>query len=84
MKKERRIWITLLVFGLLGQLAWTIENMYFNIFVYNTLSGNVDIIATMVALSAITATATTLLMGAVSDKLGRRKCSLPWATLSGA
>ena len=73
MKKERRIWITLLVFGLLGQLAWTIENMYFNIFVYNTLSGNVDVIAAMVALSAITATATTLLMGAVSDKLGRRK-----------
>lgn len=72
-EKERRIWITLLVFGLLGQLAWTIENMYFNIFVYNTLSGNVDVIAAMVALSAITATATTLLMGAVSDKLGRRK-----------
>ena len=45
MKKERKIWITLLVFGLLGQLAWTIENMYFNIFVYNNLSGNVDVIA---------------------------------------
>ena len=73
MKKERKIWITLLVFGLLGQLAWTIENMYFNIFVYNNLSGNVDVIAAMVALSAITATLTTLLMGAVSDKLGKRK-----------
>ncbi|MGI6607653.1 MAG: MFS transporter [Erysipelotrichaceae bacterium] len=73
MKKERRIWITLLVFGLLGQLAWTVENMYFNIFVYNTLSGDVDVIAAMVALSAITATVTTLLMGAVSDKLGKRK-----------
>ncbi len=73
MKKERRIWLTLIVFGLLGQLAWTVENMYFNIFVYNTLSGNVDVIAAMVALSAITATVTTLLMGAVSDKLGKRK-----------
>ena len=73
MKKERRTWLTLLIFGLLGQLAWTIENMYFNVFVYNTLSGNVDVIASMVALSAITATVTTLLMGAISDKLGKRK-----------
>ena len=73
MKKEQRTWLTLLIFGLLGQLAWTIENMYFNVFVYNTLSGNVDVIASMVALSAITATVTTLFMGAISDKLGKRK-----------
>ncbi|MDO4377845.1 MAG: MFS transporter [Erysipelotrichia bacterium] len=73
MKKESRIWISLLLFGFLGQLAWTVENMYFNVFVYNTLSGDVNVIASMVALSAITATLTTMLMGSLSDKLGKRK-----------
>lgn len=73
MKKESRIWLCIIIFGLLGQLAWTVENMYFNVFVYNTLSGDVNVIASMVALSAITATVTTLLIGSLSDKLGKRK-----------
>ena len=73
MKKEKRIWLAILIFGLLGQLAWNVENMYFNVFVYNTLSGDVNVIASMVALSAITATITTLIMGSLSDKLGKRK-----------
>ena len=73
MKNRTRIWLVLLIFGLVGQLAWTIENMYFNVFVYNTLGGSVNTIAWMVALSAITATLTTLLMGALSDKAGKRK-----------
>ena len=68
-----RRWAALLIFGLFGQLAWTIENMYFNVFVYNTISTDPGVIADMVAWSAVTATATTLLMGALSDKLGKRK-----------
>ncbi|MBQ6655572.1 MAG: MFS transporter [Erysipelotrichaceae bacterium] len=73
MKDKTRIWLALLLFGLLGQLAWTIENMYFNVFVYNTLSGSVSTIAAMVAASAVTATLTTLFMGALSDRTGKRK-----------
>ncbi|MBR0137940.1 MAG: MFS transporter [Erysipelotrichaceae bacterium] len=73
MKDKTRIWPALLLFGLLGQLAWTIENMYFNVFVYNTLSGSVSTIAAMVAASAVTATVTTLLMGSFSDRAGKRK-----------
>ena len=56
-------WAALLIFGLFGQLAWTIENMYFNVFVYNTISTDPGVIANMVAASAITATLTTLIMG---------------------
>ena len=33
-----RNWITLILIGLFGQFAWTIENMYFNVFLYNTIS----------------------------------------------
>ena len=30
-----RTWAALLTFGLVGQIAWVIENMYFNVFLYN-------------------------------------------------
>ena len=68
-----RTWAALLIFGLFGQIAWVIENMYFNVFLYNTISGDTAMIAAMVSASAITATLTTLVMGALSDKIGRRK-----------
>ena len=47
--------------------------MYFNVFLYNTISGDTAMIAAMVSASAVTATVTTLVMGALSDKLGKRK-----------
>lgn len=68
-----RLWSALLLLGLAGQFAWTIENMYFNVFLYNTISTDPGYIAAMVAASAIVATLTTLLMGVVSDRLGKRK-----------
>ncbi len=72
-KLSGRIWFSLLLIGLVGQFAWTIENMYFNVFLYNTISQDPDYIAAMVAGSAIVATLTTLLIGALSDRAGRRK-----------
>ncbi len=68
-----RLWISMILIGLTGQFAWTIENMYFNVFLYNTITTDSAYIAAMVSASAIAATLTTLLMGALSDRLGRRK-----------
>ncbi len=68
-----RTWTAVLVVGLVGQLAWVIENMYLNVFVYDTISTDPAVIAWMVALSAIAATAATLLFGAWSDRLARRR-----------
>ena len=68
-----RMWASFILIGFVGQLAWTIENMYFNVFLYNTISTDPNAIATMVAASAAAATITTLLMGALSDRVGRRK-----------
>ena len=34
-----RVWAALLSFGLIGQIAWVVENMYFNVFLYNTITG---------------------------------------------
>ncbi len=72
-KPGARLWATLILIGLTGQLAWTIENMYFNVYLYNTISTDPTYIAWMVAASAVAATLTTLLMGAASDRAGSRK-----------
>lgn len=52
--------------------------MYLNVFVYKTVTYDPDAIAIMVAASAIIATAATLLMGALSDKIGKRKIFMTW------
>ena len=72
-KLGARKWITLILIGLFGQFAWTIENMYFNVYLYNTISTDPGYIAAMVGWSAAAATVTTLLMGALSDRVGKRK-----------
>lgn len=68
-----RQWLCFIVLGLAGQFAWTIENMYFNVFLYNTISDDPGYIAAMVAASAVAATLTALVMGTVSDRVGKRK-----------
>ena len=66
-------WIALLLFGLIGQIAWSVENMYFNVFVYETVAKDLDTVTLMVQLSGIVATVATLIAGALSDKVGNRK-----------
>lgn len=70
---DKKTWLGIILVGLAGQIAWTIENMYFNVFLYNTISTDPTYIALMVALSAITATVTTIVMGALSDRIRKRK-----------
>jgi MFS family permease len=66
-------WSVLILFGLIGQIAWTIENMYLNVYIYKTVTYEPQAIAWMVALSAAVATIATLTMGALSDKIAKRK-----------
>ena len=80
-----RIWFNLIIFGFMGQIAWNVENMYFNTFLYNSvyhgasqsaIDGSIDVmsaVSIMVAASAATAVITTFLMGTLSDKIGKRK-----------
>ena len=68
-----RKWLSIVLVGLVGQFAWTIENMYFNVYLYNTISTEPDYIAAMVGWSAAAATLTALFMGALSDRLGKRR-----------
>ncbi|MBO5945913.1 MAG: MFS transporter [Clostridia bacterium] len=72
-KFSRSNWFILLVFGLVGQIAWSVENMCFNTFVFSTIAPDLDAITLMVQLSGVCATVVTLVAGTLSDKLGNRR-----------
>ena len=76
MKKTKlspKFWLALTIFSLIGQVAWVVENMYFNVFIYKMFHASASDISVMVAASAISATLTTIFIGALSDKIGKRK-----------
>ena len=72
-KKSGKFYLALIIFSLVGQVAWVVENMYFNVFIYKMFRASAGDISAMVAASSVAATVTTLLIGALSDKLGKRK-----------
>lgn len=67
-----RNWVSIILIGLIGQIAWAIENNYINLWVYSQ-SHNADHINWMTISSAVVATLTTFFIGALSDRLGKRK-----------
>ena len=71
--KNKKFFLALIVFSLIGQVAWVVENMYFNVFIYKMFNASAKDISLMVEASAVAATLTTIFIGALSDKLGRRK-----------
>ena len=66
-------WLILLIFGIIGQIAWTVENMYFNLFVIDEVKYDLAAVTLMVQLSGIMATVATLIAGTLSDKAGNRR-----------
>lgn len=79
------ILFNLIMFGFMGQVAWNVENMFFNTFLFNSVyadasqvavDGTVSVVTAiniMVAASAAAAVITTFIMGALSDRLNKRK-----------
>lgn len=68
-----RHWASLFLLGLGGQIAFAIENQFFNTFMYDKILPQPLYVSLMVAASAIVATLTAIGMGALSDRLGRRR-----------
>lgn len=85
MKNNKKVGIRnrfiFVLIGLVGQFAWSIENMYINTYIthlnFTDVSGNGFnyslLIAITTALSAIVATVTTLFMGSLTDRINKRK-----------
>jgi MFS family permease len=71
--RHARFYTALTLFSLVGQIAWVVENMYLNVFIYKMFRASAADISLMVAASAVAATLTTVLIGALSDKIGKRK-----------
>ena len=72
-KLSAKFWISLTLISLIGQIAWVVENMYLNVFIYKMFNASAADISAMVAASAVAATLTTVFIGAFSDKIGKRK-----------
>jgi MFS family permease len=76
-KLSRPLWAALLLLGFAGQLAWAVENRFFNTFLYNEITPDPRPISWMVAITALVSTLTAIFMGALSDRTrtrwGRRK-----------
>lgn len=84
-KLSKRLWFNILLFNLMGAVAWNVENMYFNTFLYNSVYAGASAeaiagtmapttaISRMVAISAVVAVLTTFIMGTLSDKMKKRK-----------
>ncbi|MBQ8028861.1 MAG: MFS transporter [Clostridia bacterium] len=86
---SKRTWFNICLFSFMGGVAWNLENMYFNTFLYNEIYAGstyspvylyangimqpTTAISRMVALSAITAVVTTFIMGTFSEKMKKRK-----------
>ena len=83
-----RIWFSAIFFGLVGQIAWVVENMYFATMSQDIFanSGRADlsyIVTTlMVIFSAITATATAIFAGGICDRIGRRRPFIAYGYLA--
>lgn len=76
-----RNWLALIIAGLVGQFAWTIENMFLNLYIFAETQ-DASFVPWMVSLSAAAATITTLLMGALSDKIGKRKAFISFGYIA--
>lgn len=84
-KLTKRTWLNIILFSFMGGVAWNLENMYFNTFLYGSIYEGVSAealagvmppttaISRMVALSAVTAVVTTFIMGTLSEKMKKRK-----------
>lgn len=72
-KLGARVWLGIIFFGLAGQIAWMVENMYLNVYLYKTVTYDLNATSAMVAASAVVATVVTLFAGGLSDKVGKRK-----------
>jgi MFS family permease len=69
--------VSLMFLWLAGQLAWAIENQYYNTYMYDRITPDPRAVSWMVSITAVVSTVTTILMGTLSDrtrsKWGKRR-----------
>ena len=79
-----KVWTSILLFGLIGQIAWVVENMYFSRFMQNEITRAPYATTLMVVFSAIFATVSTLIGGRCVTEPAKENSLFVGATLFGA
>ena len=77
-KLGAKVWLSIVIFGLMGQIAWMVENMYFSTYIQKQITDNPVATSATVAASAIVAALVTIFGGVLSDRLGKRKVFIAW------
>lgn len=72
-KSNLRMWILVWSLGLMGQIGWSVEGMWFNTFVYEKIDKNPSVITPMLILSALASSVSIFLLGTLSDRTGKRR-----------
>ena len=71
-KLSKSLLFNIILFGFMGQVAWAVENNFFNLYMLK-IGGDMHDISVMIGVSAVVAFLTTLFMGSLSDKINKRK-----------
>ena len=71
-KLSKSLLFNIILFGFMGQVAWAVENNFFNLYMLK-IGGDMHDISIMIGVSAVVAFLTTLFMGSLSDKINKRK-----------
>lgn len=77
-KLGAKVWASIILFGLVGQLAWMVENMYFSTYIQKQITAESWATSATVAASAVVAALVTIFGGVLSDRLGKRKVFISW------
>jgi len=73
-----KIWAAIIIFGFMGQIAWAVENTYFSTYIQQRITADSWATSATVIFSAIFATIASILGGALSDRIGRRRPFICW------
>jgi len=72
-KFSRKTTASLYLIALAGNIAFGVENQYYNVFLYNVIAPSPFYVSVMVAITAAVSTFTAMFMGALSDVRGTRR-----------
>ena len=80
-KLGAKVWLSIVIFGLMGQIAWMVENMYFSTYIQKEITTASWATSATVAASAVVAALVTIFGGVLSDRIGKRKVFVAWGYL---
>lgn len=72
-KLPRRTSFTIFLISIAGNIAWAVENQFYNVYLYNEIAPVPLYVSLMVMITAVASTVTAIVMGAVSDVKGKRR-----------